>query len=105
MTCRQGEDRLNVQNGFEGVLVQTNQKAAVAEDSEVEIVGYARAGDYSPFRYAQIVVAPEPDRAVRILTSIDSLKPACKIWRACSNHMIYIEVLRWAQRLGKAVSQ
>ena len=48
VTYLQGDGKVYVQNGPEGVLVQTNHEAALTQGSEIEIVGYPRDGDYSP---------------------------------------------------------
>ena len=48
VTYWQGEGRVYVQDGSDGILVKTNQQNSFQTGSLVDIVGYAREGDYSP---------------------------------------------------------
>ena len=48
VTYSPGDDRLYLQDGSEGVLVQTTQGGPIGLGLQVEVVGYAREGDYAP---------------------------------------------------------
>ena len=48
VTYWQGEDHIYVQDGSEGTLVRTNQQSSLGPGSIVDVVGFAREGDYSP---------------------------------------------------------
>ena len=48
VTYSLADGRLYVQDGSEGLLVQTSHRNPIPLGSQVELVGYAREGDYSP---------------------------------------------------------
>ncbi|MBB5058268.1 diguanylate cyclase (GGDEF)-like protein [Granulicella aggregans] len=55
VTYLQGDGKVYLQSGSEGVLVQTNHEAALTEGEGVEVVGYPRDGDYSPYLEAAVL--------------------------------------------------
>ncbi len=85
LTSVQSADRIYVQSGAEGVLVHTGFPVRAARGAEVEVVGFARQGDYAPSLEGAVLhlmsdqrklPAPTPVEAGKVITDKDGFPSA-----------------------------